>query len=270
LNRHYNLQPTIIMDFLKAEVEKKRKALDTQPDSAPAQKYVRRADLEREREAAYLAQQQERKAKAAAATRQPSQKLLEGATRVAAAEDASGKGLARPDGKEETAAARPEVFNIPNEEAVRRLRGKGQPIRLFAESDKERRLRLRALELIEERTEGQRNDFMMALETMDKGLDLEELARKANPPSKVKADGSGGPTSREGSTPVTGGEETEGQGQEEHQVVDLSLLKTDPKKLYPQIYWGIKVCVFFLLPPTMTEEGVTSAACPQGMGAVDG
>ena len=31
------------------------------------------------------------------------------------------------------------------------MRAKGQPIRLFAESDKERRLRLRALELIEEK-----------------------------------------------------------------------------------------------------------------------
>ena len=42
-------------------------------------------------------------------------------------------------------------FNISNEEAIRRLRVKGQPIRLFGESDKERRLRLRALELIEEK-----------------------------------------------------------------------------------------------------------------------
>jgi pre-mRNA processing factor 4 (PRP4) like len=230
-NNHHR---PVIMDLLKAEVDKKRKALDTQPDAAPAHKYVRRADVEREREAAYWAQQQERKVKAA--SRPASQKLMEGATLVAAAEDAQDKGLPRPDGKEEP-TARPEVFNISSDEAVRRLRAKGQPIRLFAESDKERRLRLRALELIEERTEGQRNDFMRALETMDKGLDLEELARKANPASRIKAGGSGvTTTSREGSTPLSGGDETE-----EVEIVDLKLLKTDPKKLYPQIYFGIKV-----------------------------
>lgn len=46
-----------------------------------------------------------------------------------------------------------DTFNISPEEVVRRLRAKGQPIRLFGESDKDRKTRLRALELIEERTE---------------------------------------------------------------------------------------------------------------------
>lgn len=46
-----------------------------------------------------------------------------------------------------------EVFSISREEVIRRLRSKGQPIRLFAETDKECKIRLRALELMEERTE---------------------------------------------------------------------------------------------------------------------
>ena len=61
-------------------------------------------------------------------------------------------------------------FNISNDETIRRLRQKGQPITLFGESDKERRLRLRALELLEEkghdRQAGQ-NDFKKALEDVE-------------------------------------------------------------------------------------------------------
>ena len=68
------------------------------------------------------------------------------------------------------------AFNISNEETIRRLRAKGQPIRLFAESDKDRRLRLRALELIEEKgheRQGGQNDFKKALE------DVENVEREA-------------------------------------------------------------------------------------------
>jgi pre-mRNA-splicing factor 18 len=36
------------------------------------------------------------------------------------------------------------------EECIRRLRAMGQPIRLFAETDKQCKLRLRALELMDE------------------------------------------------------------------------------------------------------------------------
>lgn len=43
-----------------------------------------------------------------------------------------------------------EAFNISREECVRRLRAMGQPIRLFAETDKQCKVRLRALELMNE------------------------------------------------------------------------------------------------------------------------
>lgn len=43
-----------------------------------------------------------------------------------------------------------ETFNISIEECRRRLRAMGQPIRLFAETDKQCKLRLRALELMVE------------------------------------------------------------------------------------------------------------------------
>jgi len=71
-----------------------------------------------------------------------------------------------------------ETWNIAPEEVVRRLRARGHPIRLFAETDKERKIRLRALELVEDRSEGQRNDFMRALENAETGLHMEALGRQ--------------------------------------------------------------------------------------------
>ncbi|OAD65970.1 hypothetical protein PHYBLDRAFT_119629, partial [Phycomyces blakesleeanus NRRL 1555(-)] len=72
------------------------------------------------------------------------------------------------------------TFNISRQEVVRRLRAKGQPIRLFAETDKQCRIRLRALELMEERSEdqGQRNDFMRQLGEMEEGMKLDVLRQK--------------------------------------------------------------------------------------------
>jgi pre-mRNA-splicing factor 18 len=108
-------------------------------------------------------------------------------------------------------------FNLSNEETIRRLRAKGQPIRLFAESDKDRRLRLRALELIEEKEHerhGGQNDFKKALE------DVENVERELKKKGKEKKKG-------DTELPSAG-------------VLDLGLLKTDPDKLYPLIYYALK------------------------------
>ena len=120
------------------------------------------------------------------------------------------------------------AFNISNEETIRRLRAKGQPIRLFGESDKDRRLRLRALELIEEKGHervGGQNDFRKALEDVESA---ERLMRDRNANS-------------------TAGDEDKGKkkddsasGESEIAVLDLALIKTDPDKLYPVIYYALK------------------------------
>jgi pre-mRNA-splicing factor 18 len=117
-------------------------------------------------------------------------------------------------------SSKPETaqFNISNEETIRRLRSKGQPIRLFAESDKDRRLRLRALELIEEKDhdrQGGQNDFKKALE------DVENVERE------MKAKG-------------TKGKKRDEAEQSTNSVLDLSLVKSDPDKLYPLIYYALK------------------------------
>lgn len=148
------------------------------------------------------------------------------------------------DSKSKAAPSKPEAFNISNNEAVRRLRAKGQPIRLFGESDSERRLRLRALELIEERSEGQQNAFMRAMENMEKGLDLAELQKQAHGghPALDRLKGS----DREASSgPGSESEDPDGAvdgkaSGDQYGEVELDLVKKNPKKVYPQIYYGIK------------------------------
>lgn len=112
-------------------------------------------------------------------------------------------------------------FNISNEDAIRRLRAKGQPIRLFGETDRDRRLRLRALELIEEKghdRHGGQNDFKKALEDVE----TNELEAKAK------------------------GKAKEGKSKEEAEtssgtvLIDLDLIKANPDKLYPLIYYALK------------------------------
>ena len=111
-------------------------------------------------------------------------------------------------------------YNISNEEVVRRLRAKGQPIRLFGETDRERNLRLRALELIEEKGHdklGGQNDFKKALEDVEiNELEAKAKGKERNVKSKDDADTSG-------ST-----------------LIDLDLIKTNPDKLYPLIYYALK------------------------------
>jgi pre-mRNA-splicing factor 18 len=90
---------------------------------------------------------------------------------------------------------------------------------LFAESDKDRRLRLRALELIEEKDHerlGGQNDFKKALE------DVENAERETS------SKGSKG--KKKDGTDVSAGES----------LLDLDMVKTDPDKLYPIIYYALK------------------------------
>ncbi|MCO5555712.1 hypothetical protein L7F22_009257 [Adiantum nelumboides] len=129
-----------------------------------------------------------------------------------------------------------ERFNISTEEAIRRLRQKGEPIRLFGESDKERRLRLRSLELIEQRGEkmGQ-NDFMKALRGAESSAISNDLLNNAKSSLKSTSE-----EVKEGSS--TNKEEDDGQreGVGMNSVLDLNLIKKDINKVYPIIYYTLK------------------------------
>lgn len=112
------------------------------------------------------------------------------------------------------------AFNISIDETIRRLRAKGQPIRLFGETDKDRRLRLRALELIEEKghdRQGGQNDFKKALE------DVENVEREM-----------------QGQGQSTKGKKRDDSDISPDAILDLTLVKADPDKLYPVIYYALK------------------------------
>ncbi|KAJ2962127.1 hypothetical protein NQZ79_g2699 [Umbelopsis isabellina] len=212
------------MDFLqstlKDEIEKKRKALQAAKanDTAAAnKKYISRAELERLREKEYLEEQErERKKKE---------------EQQAAKEKSRQKELADKEKKDspvptsDTANEEPndtDTYNISQDEVVRRLRARGQPIRLFAETDKSRKARLRTLELMEERSEGQRNDFMRTLEQMDAGMNLEALKRKA-----AGEDDTSKPVKKTRDDALI-------------EPVQMEWLQKQPEKLYPTIYGYFK------------------------------
>ena len=194
----------IAMDFIKADIESKKRALSV-AGSTPTKKYLKRSDLQRESASASVS--------ALAPPTAP---------------------VALPAAVTATPTTT-ESFNVSNDEAVRRLRAKAQPIKLFGETDKERRLRLRALELIEERTEGQQNDFARAFDGQELGLLMDQASKQGGgqilaPDKKDK-----------GVAKDDDDDDAEKKPKDEEVLVDLHLAKTNPHKIYPQIYFALKV-----------------------------
>ncbi|KAF9586579.1 mRNA splicing protein prp18 [Lunasporangiospora selenospora] len=212
------------MDLLEAALNKKRSAIG-ETNGGAKKKYIRRGDLEQQRQKEYFEEQErERKAKeerekqvaqekkAAATKKEASQSSqaaattsLTGSSPSSLANTPTSEGLANTPSGDAAAGLTTEenddgvnlssaaaAFNIPPEEVVRRLRARGHPIRLFGETDQQRKIRLRALELVEDRSEGQRNDFMRALENAETGLHMEALGQKeerqTNKEKKTKSD----------------------------------------------------------------------------------
>lgn len=261
------------MDWLKSEIDSKKRQLDSIP-SDNSSKYLKRSDLDKARQQARQAtlQQSNDKYKQSSSTSAPVASTTTAAGTPSAGVDGqpTARSSTTPSGlattgkhgtskqSSNTTVSSNEGFNVSNEEAIRRLRHKNQPIRLFGESDNERRLRLRALELIEERSEGQRNDFMKALENAEKGAnsssatattatsekqltaaikDSAKAALKANKDEKAGAD------SDNGSPSTLKKSSKEPNPKDEEVIVDVSLVKTNPHKVYPQIYHALKVSI---------------------------
>ncbi|KAJ8651488.1 hypothetical protein O0I10_012953 [Lichtheimia ornata] len=207
------------MDFLNdainAEISKKRKTLETAKNGNAKKKYVSRAELERMREEEYLRQEAEQQAKELEKKRKR-QEEEEAKRREQEKAQAKNTGEQnKTDGEVEV-----ETFNITREEVIRRLRAKGQPIRLFGETDKQCKIRLRALELMEEQSEeqGQRNDYMRKLEEMEEGMRLEALKQKAGVRDEKKIN----KKLKKAELIV--------------EPIDLNLLQSDLDRLFAQIY----------------------------------
>ena len=155
------------MEELKAELERKRKQLQDLVQDKPASKYIKRSDIEKQKQEKYLREQEElQKEKLEKKYKNEQQSLAIKAKQVNATSVGSQEGN-QPAASNDEAS---DLIHLKEEEIIRRLRNRDQPIRLFGETNQQRLVRLRKIESTEERTEGQRNDFKDLLQAADKGL----------------------------------------------------------------------------------------------------
>ncbi|XP_046643434.1 pre-mRNA-splicing factor 18-like [Daphnia pulicaria] len=147
------------MDFLKAEMERKRKMLQDKDIMPSTKKYFRRGDLVAKEKEEYI----KKHANSFAVKLSDGQ----GPSRIA---DNEG-GVLEEDGVT--------VAVLPRKEVIRRLRDRNEPIILYGESDIEAFRRLRKLEISEpEINRGLRNDFQEAMERVDEAYLNDILATK--------------------------------------------------------------------------------------------
>ncbi|XP_012692828.1 pre-mRNA-splicing factor 18 isoform X2 [Clupea harengus] len=136
-----------MMDFLKAEIARKRKLMEEKDLMDDNKKYFKRSDLARKEEEDYYKRcgyKVEPKAPEAKASSSSNPKL-----ELEMAEERLPMTLSR-------------------QEVIRRLRERGEPIRLFAESDYDGFQRLRKIEIqAPEVNKGLRNDLKAAMDKID-------------------------------------------------------------------------------------------------------
>lgn len=151
------------MDFLKAEIERKRKQIENSEVLVPNKKYFRRGDLVAKWEEEY-----QRK-------RQIKEQLQED-------EDLKNIQKLEKNNEEGSSSA---SYALPRKEVVKRLRERGEPVLLFGETEFEAFQRLRKLEILEpEINKGLRNDFQEALERVDQAY-LNEILKSQGQDSET-------------------------------------------------------------------------------------
>lgn len=180
------------MDLLRAQLQNKRKLVD-KSDEEKDKKYLKRGNL--------LSQEQEQEPEQPQPQHTPSQDTTD-----------------TPDTPQDSSTPAKD-FHISNQDCIRKLRAKSEPIRLFGESDKERRLRLRALDLLassESSTKGQQNDLHKALE----GVGQAELEQLNSAPTTTTT--------------------TAKTYSESELLITWQMIKVDHDKLYATIYKWLK------------------------------
>lgn len=152
------------MDIIRAEIEKKKRLLQEKILIEPAKKYFKRSELEKIQREEYF-------------EKYGSSKEEDNVSNTEVPEQASSV-----DNVDHATLSRKEV--------IKRLRERGEPILLFAETDLEAFKRLRKCEILEpEINKGLRNDFQEAMEKVDQAY-LDELL-------KSQGQGKGGSTTKE-------------------------------------------------------------------------
>jgi pre-mRNA-splicing factor 18 len=216
------------MDFLTAEIARKRKEIASTVDSSANKKYIRQKDVAAERERQYQEDQERLKAEreAKAAVRLEETRKREEAARIREAKLKKEK-------EDKLASERAQEKVLTDEEVKNRLRELEEPVTLFAETEEARKVRLEDAELkaaVERkkkaRIEAAKNDDTPALEP------LESLSPDA-PELKV----------------------------------EMSDLGRDKDKLYEKMYRYFKVmCQEWA--KTMDERDPEIKASPQGIAAL--
>lgn len=167
------------MDILKAEIEKKRKALKERGLIGPEKKFFKREELIKKEEEEYLSKHEQKETTVASEpTRLPSSCLVADDSNSCSSDTASSQAS--------TTNCQEKI--LPRKEVIRRLRERGQPIMLFGESEYDAYKRLRALEVSEpEIIHGQRNDFQAAMDKVDQDYLNEIIKSGASSQGSSKA-----------------------------------------------------------------------------------
>jgi len=136
------------MDFLKAEIERKKRQVQEKNILQPQKKYFKRGDLAAVEQAEYMSKYG------------PNKEDIEELARKKSENE-----------EKESVVINDALYPLPREEVIRRLREKLEPIILFGETENEANLRMRALEIGEPdnaRLRASHNNFQEALKNVDK------------------------------------------------------------------------------------------------------
>ncbi|XP_074599848.1 pre-mRNA processing factor 18 [Brevipalpus obovatus] len=151
------------MNFLKAEIERKRKEMEQKELIGPERKYFKRSELLKKEEEEF---------------RQRINLNKSSVNEMASDECFDSQPSSSNTGEEKI---------LPRKEVIRRLRDRGQPILLFGESEVDAFHRLKQLEVAEpENIRGFRNDFQEAMEKVDQEYLNELLKSKDSDKDKDK------------------------------------------------------------------------------------
>ena len=149
---------------LKAEIERKRKNVESMNVLLPDKKCFKRGDLEAKHEEAYWEKYYAKTSNQTDADASTSSK----------------------DQRETQNIFNDNLPLPPRADVVKRLRELNQPIRLFGEADVDTCRRLRVLETSEPELKGQRNDFKAAMDKIDREY-LSLILHANNPSSEEQA-----------------------------------------------------------------------------------
>ncbi|CAG2165742.1 unnamed protein product [Oppiella nova] len=178
------------MDILKAEIERKRKLLESRSLVDSTKKFFKREELNHKWDEEYHQKQALKNS-----GHKSSQKTIDGQT--GDTESSGGVGGSGSSGEHKsgesssTTTASSGLLSslgqriLPRKEVIKRLRERNEPIVLFAETEAEAFVRLRKLELLEPEAsdQGFRNDFQEAMESVDAAY-LEEIVKVGGDKSK--------------------------------------------------------------------------------------